>query len=95
MSTGLIHVTQAPTTDVTAPAKPAVHPASSTRQTTVAKPAANTAKVPTDTVQISSAARALVQESLETKTQTLQEAAKGDPQAARLLAKQAVVRKNG
>jgi hypothetical protein len=49
-----------------------------------------------DTVQISSAAKALqsglqaaVQEATETRDQTIKEAANGDPQAQRLLAKKA------
>lgn len=47
--------------------------------------------LPNDTVQISPAAQTAVQEALETRTQTLLEAAKGDPQAARLLAQEALV----
>ncbi|HEY3972254.1 MAG TPA: hypothetical protein VGM18_04570 [Candidatus Sulfotelmatobacter sp.] len=43
--------------------------------------------IPVDTVQISSAAKALSQEALETPAQTAKEAAAGDPQAIRLLAK--------
>ncbi len=45
-----------------------------------------------DTVQLSSAAQAMlaaIQESQETPTQTAQEADRGDPQAQRLLAREA------
>jgi hypothetical protein len=38
-------------------------------------------KAPVDSVQISSAAQAALQEALETQTQTRKEAANGDPQA--------------
>ncbi len=43
---------------------------------------------PKDTVQVSSAAQKLVQESTETPAQTAAEAAKGDGQAKRLQAKE-------
>jgi hypothetical protein len=45
--------------------------------------------VPSDTVQLSSAARAALQEAAETPAQTAKEAAAGDLQAKRLLARQA------
>ena len=48
---------------------------------------------PTDTVQISSAARAAIQEATETQTQTTREAQNGDLQAQRLLAKEAAAKK--
>ena len=46
-----------------------------------------------DSVQISSAAQAALQEALETQTQTRKEAANGDPQANRLLIRQASAQK--
>ena len=46
-------------------------------------------QAPTDTVQISSAAKSALQEAMETRAQTLQEAARGDNQAQRLLARDA------
>ena len=46
----------------------------------------------TDTVQISSSAKAMMQEVQETAAQTTQEAAKGDRQAQRLLAKEAAAK---
>jgi len=46
-------------------------------------------QTPTDTVQVSSAAKAILQEVQENHAQTVQEAASGDSQAKRLLAKEA------
>jgi hypothetical protein len=46
-------------------------------------------QTPTDTVQVSSAAKAILQEVQENHAQTVQEAASGDNQAKRLLAKEA------
>jgi hypothetical protein len=43
--------------------------------------------LPKDTVAISNAAKAAVQEAMETVAQTTQEASKGDQQAQRVLAK--------
>lgn len=43
----------------------------------------------TDTVQISNAATQALQEAIETSVQTAKEAAGGDPQARRLLAREA------
>lgn len=60
-----------------------------------AQPASSEAKPqpnPTDTVQISNAAKAMLQESVETPAQTAKEASAGDHQAMRLLAKQAAER---
>lgn len=48
----------------------------------------------TDTVQLSSA-RALLQETLETPTQTAREARSGDLQATRLLAREAAAKAAG
>lgn len=53
-----------------------------------AAPAAKTAKTPTDTVQLSGAVQTAAQEIKETPAQTIQEAARGDNQAKRLLAKE-------
>ena len=50
-------------------------------------------KSPADSVPISSAAQAALQEALETQTQTRKEAANGDPQANRLLIRQAAAQK--
>jgi hypothetical protein len=44
--------------------------------------------VPSETVQLSSAAQAALQEAVETQAQTAKEAGKGDLQAKRLLAKE-------
>jgi hypothetical protein len=46
----------------------------------------------TDTVQISSSAKAMMQEAQETAAQTAQEAGRGDRQAERLLAKEVAAR---
>jgi len=60
------------------------------------KPAPAKAPAPSpavnDTVQISNAARAMMQEAIETPVQTAKEAAKGDRQAQRLLAKEAAAK---
>jgi hypothetical protein len=69
-----------------APSRQAVsHQSSSTGSTSTSSPAA----VPTDTVTISSAAQAVLKEITETPAQTIKEAAGGDSQAKRLLAKEA------
>jgi hypothetical protein len=47
---------------------------------------------PTDTVQISSSAKALLQEAMENSVQTAQEARGGDVQAMRLLAREAAAK---
>ena len=52
------------------------------------KPLASTG----DTVQVSNAAKALLQESLETSAQTAKEASAGDPQAIRLQARHSATR---
>jgi hypothetical protein len=49
---------------------------------------AKTAPVITDTVQISSSAKAVMQEAIEPAAQNVQEAAAGDRQAQRLVAKE-------
>jgi hypothetical protein len=61
---------------------PAVAAANAPTQVTVAPSA------PKDTVQISTAAQTALQESRETQAQTAQEAAHGDRQAVKLLAKE-------
>lgn len=48
--------------------------------------------LPTDTVQLSDAAQAALRETVETPAQTAKEAATGDLQAKRLLAKQAAAK---
>ena len=63
--------------------------AKATDNSTQAKPVA----APKDTVQISTAAQTAVQEARETRTQTTQEAAKGDRQAQKLLAKETAAQK--
>lgn len=63
--------------------------AKATDNSTQAKPVA----APKDTVQISTAAQTAVQEARETRTQTTQEAAKGDRQAQNLLAKETAAQK--
>jgi hypothetical protein len=70
------------------PAQPAAQ-ATAAQQT----PSKATAQPSTaDTVQISSAAKALSQENLETAAQTAHEASSGDVQAQRLLARHAAAR---
>jgi len=93
MSLAITNVTQTEPKAETTPAAPVAKPATTNPQAAPAKPAATTISTPAATVQISSAAQALVQEALETQTQTLQEAAKGDPQAVRRLAKEATAGK--
>ncbi len=53
--------------------------------------ASKTQQTPTDTVQVSTAAKAILQEVQETHAQTVKEANSGDGQAKRLLAKEAAV----
>jgi hypothetical protein len=55
--------------------------------------ASKQASPPKDTVQISGAAHAALQEASETATQTAKEALGGDLQARRLLAKEAAAKK--
>jgi len=69
-------VQQPQATDQAAPAKSTA---------TVSKPQGT----PTDTVNISSASKAILQEVLENHSQTVQEANGGDSQARRLLAREA------
>jgi hypothetical protein len=67
-------------------AKPAAQKATSQAALPTPAPAPTSAK---DTVQVSSAAKALLQESQETSAQTAREANSGDQQAIRLQAKRA------
>jgi len=84
-----------------APAAPAANlaPAPAVKSTSDPKPAAPSRKqasLPTaiapkaaqDTVQISTAAHTALQESKQTQAQTVQEVARGDRQAVKLLAKE-------
>jgi hypothetical protein len=91
MASPIANVTQAPAvidTTKTQAAKPAAsQKATQSQATTSSNP-------PNDTVKISTAAQTAVQEALEIQATTLREAAKGDPQAARLLAKEAAAQKN-
>ncbi len=82
----------------TAPAAPAANlaPAPAVKSTSDTKSSApsqkqapsQAAKAPQDTAQISTAAQTALQESKETQAQTAQEAAHGDRQAVKLLAKE-------
>lgn len=56
-------------------------------------PTPSTNSTPTDTVRISSAAKAALQEATETQAQTAREAQNGDTQAQRLLAREEAARK--
>ncbi|HYL64247.1 MAG TPA: hypothetical protein VE077_16665 [Candidatus Methylomirabilis sp.] len=77
MRSPISHVTQAPAAQTqTAAPQPK------------AAPAAKAQQLPTDTVNIRSAAQSLAAEAVESRAQTIQEAAKGDSQARRLLAKE-------
>lgn len=77
MSSSISHVPQAP-------------PAPSQATAPQPKPqAAKTPPLPQDTVTISCAARSLAAQAVESRAQTIQEAANGDSQARRLLAKEA------
>jgi hypothetical protein len=66
-------------------AQPATQTAAPPQQAAVSKPQ----PPPTDTVQISSAAAQALKEAIENPTQTAKEAASGDQQAKRLLAREA------
>jgi hypothetical protein len=72
-----------------------VTPAQPAAQVTAAQPTTSKATAQpaaVDTVQISSAAKTLSQENLETAAQTAHEASSGDVQAQRLLARHAAAR---
>jgi hypothetical protein len=61
-------------------------------QSAAPQPAPVKPQATTDTVLISNSAKAMMQEAQETAAQTAQEAAKGDHQAQRMLAKEAAAR---
>jgi hypothetical protein len=69
--------------------RPMAKPATSSQKTTESQSQTPT-RTSTDTVHITSAAQAGLQESIETPAQTAKEASGGDHQAQRLLAKEAV-----
>ena len=78
-----------PTIAAAAQKLPVEKSAKASDSSTQAKPT----PAPQDTVQISKAAQTAVQEARETRTQTTQEAAKGDRQAQKLLAKETAAQK--
>lgn len=86
--TSLSHVDPPATTVI----QPEPRSAISTQKLPQSQPPA-AIKAPADSVQISSAAQAALQEALETQTQTRKEAANGDPQANRLLIRTAAAQK--
>lgn len=71
--------------------RPVAKPSNASQQSTQARP--QQAAEPKDTVQISAAAQAAIKEAAETPSQTAKEAASGDQQAQRLLAKEATAQK--
>ncbi len=72
---------------------PAAQPvAQNTSQPAAAPPASSSHPATADTVQISNAAQAMLQEAMENPAQTAKEAASGDHQAIRLMAKEAAAR---
>jgi hypothetical protein len=85
----------------THPAQPAAQPATQSVARPAPQKASSQGALPTpaptptsakDTVQVSSAAKALLQESQETSAQTAREANSGDQQAIRLQAKRAAAK---
>ena len=93
MASAITNTTQADTTAASATlAPPAAKSATSSQKSAQSQPP-STVSTPADTVQISSAAKAALQEALETRAQTANEARSGDHQAQRLLAKEAAARK--
>jgi hypothetical protein len=66
----------------------AVAPTPASPPVAKAKDSAPKPQSPVDTVQVSNAAKAALQEMTETRSQTVQEAARGDSQARRLLARE-------
>jgi len=69
--------------------QPAAQPSAKPAPLAQTPPAAKSQPNPSDTVQISNAARQALQETIETPAQTSKEAAGGDAQARRLLAREA------
>jgi hypothetical protein len=93
MSDAITAVTHSdPATKITTQASHGAQPASSAPRSLQSQ-APSTTNSPKDIVQISTAAQQALQEALETQAQTLREAANGDPQAHRLLIKEAAARK--
>jgi hypothetical protein len=76
-------VTNAPAVNEAAAAQPKQAAPAQT-----AAPAAKTSKLPQDTVQLSSTISTPAEEAKETQAQTVQEAARGDNQARRILAQE-------
>jgi len=74
-----------PINNVVHPQPEPTAPPAASRQT---PPQAKAQPPVTDTVQLSSGVKAVVQETLETPAQTAKEASAGDAQAKRLLAKE-------
>lgn len=93
MANAISSVTQAAPAAVTAAQAQAAPQAAPANQKASQPQAAAKTPPPIDTVQVSTAAQAALQESRETSTQTAQEASRGDHQAARLLAKLAAEKK--
>jgi len=89
MITAVTHATQTePTGAVAAQSQPVAKSVASSQKSTQSQPQSKTS-IPTDSVQISSAARAALQETIETPAQTAKEASAGDRQAQRILAREA------
>jgi hypothetical protein len=65
------------------------------KTTYIATPATTPPTSPADTVNISTAAQALLKETLENPSQTAKEASGGDMQAVRLLAREAAAKAAG
>lgn len=74
------------------PIRPVAKSTTASPKSMQARPQSNTSAT-TDTVQISSAAQAALQEAMETQAQTVKEASSGDRQAQRLLAEEVAARK--
>jgi hypothetical protein len=83
-----------PATASTTQTEPVAKSATSSQKSAQTQPQSTTS-TSKDTVHISSAAQAAVQEALETQAQTVKEAGSGDQQAQRLLAKEAAAKKTG
>ncbi len=89
MISAVTHATQTePTGAVAAQSQPVAKSVTSSQKSTPSQPQSKTS-IPTDTVQISNAAKAALQETIETPAETAKEASGGDRQAQRLLAKEA------
>jgi pyruvate/2-oxoglutarate dehydrogenase complex dihydrolipoamide acyltransferase (E2) component len=82
-------------TQAVAPASTNTQAAAQPAKTAAPAESPTTSSTPTDTVTLSSAAQALAKEMSETPAQTAKEAAVGDHQAQRLLAKEMAARHTG